>query len=66
MTRLFYFLSCQRPGVLQLQQLLEAQISETKRLNDILAAERALYGNLVQAVQGTQHGVEARCDHVIS
>lgn len=33
----------QRPSVLQLQQLLEAQINETRRLNDILAAEHALY-----------------------
>lgn len=63
---MFCLLSLQRPGVLQLQQLLEAQIAETNRLNDILATERALYGNLAQVVQDAQHAGEARCDHMIS
>ena len=63
---LFFLLSLQRPGVLQLQQLLEAQIAETNRLNNILASERALYGNLAQVVQDAQHAGEARCDHMIS
>jgi len=60
---MFGLLSLQRPGVLQLQQLLEAQILETKRLNDILATERALYGNLVQVMQGAQHAGQARCSY---
>jgi len=52
-------LCCQRADVIQLQQLLEAQIAETKRLNDILDTEHALYSNLVHVVQNAQHG-EAR------
>ncbi|XP_022783797.1 myomegalin-like isoform X2 [Stylophora pistillata] len=46
----------QRPDVAQLQQLLEAQIAETKRLNDILNTEHALYGNLVHVVQDAKRG----------
>ncbi|KAJ7339465.1 CDK5 regulatory subunit associated protein 2 [Desmophyllum pertusum] len=50
----------QRLDVFQLQQLLEAQISETKRLNDILDTEHALYSNLVHVVQDAQQGEISR------